>query len=402
MLTNENLIDYFRSGCKSPDDLKMGLEWEQFTLNAKTGNPLPYHGDVSVFALLNGLIAEFGWTPDFEEENIIALHRTRKDGVKQVISLEPGGQIELSGGLHRDLEGVKAETFEYHSEIKTIGDQIGIVFLPLGFIPDKSREDFQYVPKPRYEIMKRYMPKRGSMGADMMLRTCTVQVNLDYTSEQDMARKFRVSLALQPLATALFANSRTVDGKDSGFFSYRSQVWLDTDPDRTGVLPFVFEENFGFQDYADYALDVPMYFVKRDGHYIDTAGESFRSFIEGKLPQLPGEKAKIKDWEDHLTTLFPEVRLKKFLEMRGADSVPLERTTDLAELWAHLLYSEENLTRAEKRIQNWSAEDVREMRVDVPKNGFRTRLPDHGVIADLFEELTISPALFSRGAAKNI
>ena len=395
MLEYGELIDYFRAGCKDEDHLFVGLEWERFSLNAETGEPLPYHGPVSVFAILNGLIAEYGWTPEFEGENIIALHRKRADGHVQAISLEPGGQIELSGALHRDVAGVRRETEEFDRELTDIGDKVGVKFLAVGFIPDKKREDFHWVPKNRYQIMRDYMPKRGSLGLDMMLRTCTAQVNLDYTSEADMVDKMRVSAALQPLATALFANSRLVEGEESGYVSYRSHVWEDVDPDRTGVLSFIFDPDFGFARYAEYALSVPMYFVKRDGNYIDVAGRSFKDFMAGALPELPGETPTIKDWEDHLSTLFPEVRLKKFLEMRGADSVPIDRVVGLADLWCGLLYDKASLERAKARIAAWTAADVARMRVEAPKHGMNTLTPEGGTFADLAVELRINPDLYA-------
>src|SRR5437868_180710 len=248
-------------------------------------------------------------------------------------------------------------------------DRFGIGFLGLGMWPDKTRAELPIMPKGRYAIMLRHMPRVGTMGLDMMLRTCTIQVNLDYESEADMAKKFRVGLALQPLATALFANSPFTEGRPNGFLSYRSHIWSDTDPHRTGMLPFVFEDGFGYERYLDYALDVPMYFVYRDGAYLDAAGLSFRDFLEGKLPILPGEKPKISDFVDHLSTAFPEVRLKSFLEMRGADGGPWNKICALPALWVGLLYEQGALDAAWDEVKPWTIEERQRLRDDVPKLG---------------------------------
>jgi glutamate--cysteine ligase len=316
-----------------------------------------------IHTLLIGL-TRYGWNPVFEGENIIAL-----SGVDGTISLEPAGQLELSGAPLENLHQTCAETGRHLEQVKYVGDMLGLGFLGLGMWPDKTRAELPIMPKGRYEIMLRHMPRVGSMGLDMMLRTCTIQTNLDYGSEADMAQKFRTSLALQPLATALFANSPFTEGKPNGFLSYRSHIWSDTDPGRTGMLPFVFEDGFGYERYADYALDVPMYFVYRDNKYIDASGHSFRDFLDGKLSVLPGEKPTEKDWEDHLSTAFPEVRMKSFLEMRGADGGPWNRICALPAFWVGLLYDQGALDAAWDVVKDWSMEERQILRDSVPKLG---------------------------------
>jgi glutamate--cysteine ligase len=286
--------------------------------------------------------------------------------------LEPGGQLELSGAPLDNIHQTCTETGLHLKEVKAVAEPLGSAFLGMGFHPTASREDIAYMPKGRYKIMSEYMPKVGSLGLDMMKRTCTIQANLDFSSEADMIKKFRVSLALQPIATALFANSPFIEGHGNGFVSYRSHIWTDTDNDRCGIIPFVFEENMGFERYVDYMLDVPMYFVYRDGQYIDAAGLSFKDFMQGKLSVLPGELPTIKDWEDHLTTAFPEVRLKKYLEMRGADGGPWRRICALPALWLGLLYDQEQLDLAYDWINDWSLADHEHLRRNVPKLGLNT------------------------------
>jgi glutamate--cysteine ligase len=306
-----------------------------------------------------------------ENGEVIAL-----SGVDGNISLEPAGQFELSGAALENLHQTCAEANRHLDQCKAVGERLGLGFLGLGMWPDKTRDELPRMPKGRYAIMLNYMPKVGTLGLDMMLRTCTIQVNLDYSSEADMVKKFRVGLALQPVATALFANSPFTEGRPNGYKSFRSHIWEDTDPDRTGMLPFVFEEGFGYERYCDYALDVPMYFVYRDGRYIDVAGESFRDFILGKLPQLPGEKPTISDWTDHLSTAFPEVRLKSFLEMRGADGGRWSRICGLPALWVGLLYDEQALGEAWELVKHWSIEGREKLRRDVPKLALDAVTPD--------------------------
>src|SRR3546814_255643 len=307
-------------------------------------------------------LTRYGWEPVLEGGNVIAL-----SGSDGTISLEPAGQLELSGAPLDNLHETCAETGRHLEQVKNVGDTLGLGFLGLGMWPDKRRDELPVMPKGRYGIMLNHMPRVGSMGLDMMLRTCTIQVNLDYCSEPMMAKMFRTSLALQPIATALFANSPFTEGKPNGFLSYRSHIWSDTDGARTGMLPFVFEDGFGYERYADYALDVPMYFVYRDGKYIDAAGQSFRDFLKGRLPALPGELPRESDWADHLSTAFPEVRLKSFLEMRGADGGPWSRICALPAFWVGLLYDNAALDAAWDVVKHWTMEERQALRDDVPR-----------------------------------
>src|SRR3954468_9827748 len=327
------LVEYHAAGCKPPEAWRIGTEHEKFVFRRADLKRVPYDGPDGIKALLQGM-TRFGWDPVLENGNIIALSNDSQCS----ITLEPGGQFELSGAPLETVHQTCDEVHEHLRQVREVCDELGLGMLGLGFDPKWRREDIPFMPKARYQIMRDYMPRRGSLGLDMMLRTCTVQTNLDFASEADMIRKYRVSLALQPVATALFANSPFTEGRPNGFQSFRSQIWTDTDPDRCGDLPFVFEDGFGFERYVDYALDVPMYFVYRDGRYIDAAGQSFRDFLKGRLPALPGEVPLITDWGDHLTTLFPEVRLKRYLEMRGADAGTEPRLAALPALWVGLLY----------------------------------------------------------------
>ena len=362
--TKAQLIEELASGAKPQSEWRIGTEHEKFPFLTDTLQPVPYHGARSIKALLDGLKDRFGWTGVYEGENIIALSDPKGLGN---VSLEPGGQFELSGAPLETVHDTCEEVHEHLSQVREIGDRLGIGFLGLGASPVWSRAETPVMPKGRYGIMAPYMDKVGTLGRDMMFRTCTVQVNLDFASESDMVKKLRVSLALQPIATALFANSPFLDGKPNGFLSFRSEVWRDTDNNRAGMLPFAFEDGMGFERYVDYALDVPMYFVMRDGKYINTAGESFRAFLEGRLPQLPGEKPVMKDWADHLTTIFPEVRLKKYLEMRGADSGPWRRLCALPALWVGVLYHQASLDAAWDLVKDWTAEERQKLRDDVPR-----------------------------------
>ncbi|HTW52043.1 MAG TPA: glutamate--cysteine ligase, partial [Stellaceae bacterium] len=302
------LVEFHENGNKPPAAWRVGTEHEKFVFRHKDLRRAPYEGPDGIGALLQGLL-RFGWEPVREAGNIIAL----ENDARCSITLEPGGQFELSGAPLETIHQTCDEVHEHLRQVREVCDELGLGMLGLGFDPTSRREDVGWMPKGRYRIMGAYMPKKGRMGLDMMLRTCTVQANLDYQSEADMVKKFRVSLALQPVATALFANSPFTEGKPNGYQSYRSLVWTDTDPDRCGTLPFVFEGGFGFERYVDYMLDVPMYFVYRDGQYIDASGQSFRDFLAGRLPALPGEIPTVTDWNDHITTAFPEVRLKSFL-----------------------------------------------------------------------------------------
>ena len=358
------LIEELATGSKPEAQWRIGTEHEKFPFLTDTLAPVPYHGPRSIKALLDGLKDRFGWTGVYEGENIIALSDPAGLGN---VSLEPGGQFELSGAPLNTVHDTCEEVHEHLAQVREVGDRLGIGFLGLGASPIWSLAETPVMPKGRYGIMAPYMDKVGKYGRDMMFRTCTVQVNLDFASEADMVKKLRVSLALQPVATALFANSPFLDGKPNGFLSYRSEVWRDTDNQRAGMLPFAFEPGMGFERYVDYALDVPMYFVIRNGKFVNTAGESFRDFLAGRLPQLPGEKPVLKDWADHLTTIFPEVRLKRYLEMRGADSGPWRRLCALPALWVGLLYHQPSLDAAWELVKHWTAEERQKLRDDVPK-----------------------------------
>src|SRR5215475_8493751 len=364
------LVEYFAAGNKPPADWRMGTEHEKFGFHKATLKPLAYDGPDGIRAMLDGL-TRFGWEPLVEGNNIIALTRGKAN-----ITLEPGGQFELSGAPLETLHETAEENAQHIDEVKAVAGEIGAAFIGLGFAPEWTREDVHWMPKGRYRIMRDYMPKKGKLGLDMMLRTCTVQTNLDFGSEADMVKKFRVSLALQPVATALFANSPFKEGKPTGYKSYRSHIWTDTDPDRCGMLPFVFEEGFGFERYVDYMLGVPMYFVYRDGKYIDASGQSFKDFLKGRLPARPGELPTLNDWADHVTTAFPEVRLKRYLEMRGADSGPLPALNALPAFWVGLLYDQTALDAAWDLVKDWTAQERQAMRDGVPREALK--LPFRG------------------------
>ena len=370
------LVEYLEAGTTPQSDWRIGTEHEKFVFNLETHEPAPYEGTWGIRAMLDGL-QRFGWQPVLENGNPIAL--TMDDCN---ISLEPGGQFELSGAPLDTIHQTCDEVHEHLAQAKEVGDELGVGMLGLGFHPTARRDDIPWMPKDRYEIMRNYMPKKGTLGLDMMLRTCTVQVNLDFASEADMVKKFRVGLALQPVATALFANSPFVEGAPSGFYSYRSHIWEDTDPDRCGILPFVFEDGMGFERYVDHVLDVPMYFVYRDGRYIDASGQSFRDFIDGRLPALPGETPTMSDWADHLTTLFPEVRLKRILEMRGADGGPWRRLCALPALWVGLLYDGTALDAAWDMVKDWTVEEHEMLRKNVPVHALHTEFRN-GTVRDL-------------------
>ncbi len=363
------LVEYLETGSKPPSAWRIGTEHEKFVFRRSDLRRVPYDGPDGIAALLRGM-ARFGWKPVIENGNIIALSNDPRCS----ITLEPGGQFELSGAPLETLHQTCDEVHEHLRQVREVCDELGLGMIGLGFDPKWRREDIHRMPKARYRIMGQYMPKKGRLGLDMMLRTCTVQTNLDYQSEADMVKKFRVSLALQPVAVALFANSPFVEGRPSGYLSYRSQVWTDTDPDRCGTLPFVFEPGFGFERYVDYMLDVPMYFVYREGRYIDASGMSFRDFMAGRLPALPGEIPRLGDWSDHLTTAFPEVRLKTFLEMRGADGGPWRRLCALPALWVGILYDSTALDAAWDLISDWTVEERERIQREVPRQALATRL----------------------------
>ena len=361
------LVEYLEGGCKSPDQWRIGTEHEKFAYNLSDLTRLPYDGSPGIAKILDGLM-RFGWCPVLEGENVIALRKS--DGAS--VSLEPGGQLELSGAMLENIHQTCAEVHSHLDEVKAVCEEIGAGVLGLGFDPQWRREDISWMPKGRYKIMREYMPKKGFHGLDMMLRTSTVQVNLDFSSEADMVQKMRVSLALQPIATALFANSPFLEGKPCGYQSYRSFIWTNTDPDRCGMLPFVFEEGFGFEAYADYVLDVPMYFLYRNGEYLDVSGTSFREFMAGELGQFKKVQPLMDDWIDHLTTPFPEVRMKRYLEMRGADGGPWRSLCALPALWVGLLYNQTALDAAWDLCKDWTNEEREYLRTEAPKSGLNT------------------------------
>jgi glutamate--cysteine ligase len=363
------LVEYLEAGSKPPSAWRIGTEHEKFVFRRSDLHRVPYEGPDGIAALLQGML-RFGWKPVVESGNTVAL----TNDAQCSITLEPGGQFELSGAPLETLHQTCDEVHEHLRQVREVCDELGLGMLGLGFDPKWRRENIPWMPKARYRIMREYMPKKGRLGLDMMLRTCTVQTNLDYQSETDMVKKFRVSLALQPVAVALFANSPFVEGRPSGYLSARSHVWTDTDPDRCGTLPFVFEPGFGFERYVDHMLDVPMYFVYRDGRYIDASGLSFRDFLAGRLPILPGELPRLGDWIDHLTTAFPEVRLKTFLEMRGADGGPWRRLCALPALWVGILYDATALDAAWELVADWTEAEREATRRDVPRLALATPL----------------------------
>jgi glutamate--cysteine ligase len=398
-----DLIEAMARGCKPRDEWRIGTEHEKHVFHTDPLRPVTYEGPDGVGALLEGVQKETGWHFFYDGDNPIGMRNDEEAGG---ITLEPGGQFELSGAPQQNLHGAAAEMAEHMRVSKKVGEPLDIHFLGLGVTPLWSVEEIPAMPKSRYAIMAPYMKKTGTLGTSMMFRSATVQTNLDFASEADMVKKLRVSLALQPVVTALLANSPFSEGKESGYLSYRSHIWMHTDPHRTGMLPFVFEEGFGFERYADYALDVPMYFVMRDRKYINVAGESFRDFLEGKLPQLPGEKPTIKDWENHLSTLFPEVRVKQFLEMRGADMGDEASVTALSALWAGLLYDDVALETAYELVAEWDEEVRRRLREEVPKRALMTRWPADvlrfGDVKDAAREIVgIASAGLARRAVLN-
>ena len=394
----DQLAEPMAAGEKPRAAWRIGTEHEKFVYD-KTDLHAPSYDEPGGIRDLLMALTEFGWEPIVEGGNVIAMK-----GSDGTVSLEPAGQLELSGAPLESLHETCAETGRHLAQVKTIGDRIGKGFLGLGMWPDKTREELPIMPKGRYDIMLRHMPRVGSLGLDMMLRTCTIQTNLDYSSEAVMAEMFRVSLALQPLGTALFANSPFTDGKPNGYLSYRSHIWSDTDPARTGMLPFVFEDGFGYERYADYALDVPMYFVFRDGKYIDASGLSFRDFLAGKLSVLPGEKPKLSDWADHLSTAFPEVRLKSFLEMRGSDGGPWGRICALPALWVGLLYDDTSRAAAWDLVKDWTMEERQVLRDSVPKLGLDAPIGGGAKLRDIAGEvLKIAHAgLAARGRLNSV
>jgi glutamate--cysteine ligase len=395
-ITDRNeLVATLASGEKPKAQWRIGTEHEKFGFRLDDLRPPTFDGDRGIEALLTGL-TRFGWAPVQENGRTIALLRDNAS-----VTLEPAGQLELSGAALESIHQTCVETGTHLNEVAQVAAELELGFLGMGFQPKWTREEMPWMPKGRYRIMRDYMPKVGSLGLDMMTRTCTVQVNLDYATEADMVKKFRVSLALQPIATALFADSPFTEGKPNGYLSYRSHIWTDTDADRTGMLDFVFEDGFGYERYVDYLLDVPMYFSYRDGVYHDASGQSFRDFMVGKLPVLPGQLPTLSDWSDHMTTAFPEVRLKKYLEMRGADGGPWARLCALPAFWVGLLYDDAALDAAWDLVRDFSLVERHALRDGVPKHALN--LPFRGgTVRDLAAEaLKIAVAGLQRRAARN-
>ncbi|MCK0151800.1 glutamate--cysteine ligase [Marivita sp. S6314] len=366
---HDQLAQYLAEGCKPKEDWRIGTEHEKFGYCKDTLKPLPYEGERSILAVLSGLRDRHGWAPVMEADNLIGLE---KDGAN--ISLEPGGQLELSGAPLETIHQTCDEVNTHLVEVKSIADEIGVGFIGLGAAPIWTHDEMPLMPKGRYALMDKYMQEVGTSGTTMMRRTCTVQVNLDFSSEADMVQKMRVALALQPVATALFATSPFFEGKVNGHKSWRSRVWRHLDDDRTGMLPFVFDDGFGFEAWVQYALDVPMYFVYRDGVYHNALGQSFRDFLKGELPALPGETPTLSDWADHLTTIFPEARVKKFIEMRGADGGPWRRLCALPAFWVGLTYDQGALDAAWDLVKGWDAETREALRVAASVDGLQANV----------------------------
>jgi glutamate--cysteine ligase len=368
----DELVAWFEKGCKPKSQWRIGTEHEKFPFTVNEHRPVPYEGPRGIGKLLEGMQHLLGWEPIMEGDNVIGLYDVTGGGA---ISLEPGGQFELSGAPVETVHQTHTELMAHLAQVREIAHPLGIGFLGIGMTPKWTRADIPMMPKGRYHIMTNYMPKVGKYGIDMMYRTCTVQTNLDFSSEADMVKKLRVSLALQPVATALFANSPFTEGKPNGFLSFRSEIWRDTDNQRAGMLPFAFEAGMGFERYVDYALDVPMYFIKRGDKYIDVAGQSFRDLLAGKLASQPGEHATISDWANHVSTIFPEVRLKRYLEMRGADGGPWRRLPALPAYWVGLLYDDKALDAGWQLVKDWTAPERQKLRDDVPETRFRRHHP---------------------------
>jgi glutamate--cysteine ligase len=396
--SHDELVSWFAAGCKPASQARLGTEHEKFAYYENDLSPVAYDGPRGIRALLDGVAARTGWDAIVEDGRPIGLFDPGGSGA---ISLEPGGQFELSGGLVETIHETADELRVHMDAVKAVGEQLGMRFFGLGHQPLWTRAEIPVMPKSRYRIMSSYMPKVGTRGLDMMFRTTTVQVNLDFCSEADMVRKLRVSLALQPLATALFANSPFAEGRPTGYFSTRSEVWRHTDAARTGMLPFAFEDGMGFERYAEWALDVPMYFVKRGDEYIDASGQSFRDLLDGKLPALPGERATISDWANHLSTMFPEVRLKRFLEMRGADCGPVPMLNALPAFWVGLLYDQGVLDAAWDLVHDWTAHERQALRDEVAANGLATPFRG-GTLRDVARQvLALSEEGLRRRARRN-
>jgi len=387
--SRDELVAWLAAGIKPKSQFRLGTEHEKFAFTIEGRRPVPYAGRRSIRALLEGMQHLLGWDPIIEDGNIIGLFDVTGGGA---ISLEPGGQFELSGAPVETVHQTSAELIAHRAQVKEVAAPLGIGFLGIGMTPTWSRAGMPTMPKGRYRIMTAYMPKVGQLGIDMMYRTCTVQTNLDFASEADMVRKLRVSLALQPIATALFANSPFTEGKPNGFLSFRSEIWRHTDAARTGMLPWAFEPGMGFERWVDYALDVPMYFIKRGERYLDVSGQSFRALMAGDLAGHPGLEATISDWANHISTIFPEVRLKRYLEMRGADSGSWRWLPALPAYWVGILYDEDSLSAAWDLTKKWSAEERQKLRDEVPRLGFKAMVQGQSVLDLALATLSIAEA----------
>jgi glutamate--cysteine ligase len=395
-LQKAQLIEYLAGGCKPPTHWRIGTEHEKFLLHSKTLKRFPYDGKTSIRAALEAL-QPYGWDPVLENDQVIALKTPHR---RESITIEPGGQFELSGAPLATLHHTKAELDAHLTQIGNVTKSLDGVILPMGADPLWPRDAIDWMPKGRYKLMRNYMPQKGNLGIDMMIRTCTVQVNLDFESEADMVAKMRIGMALQPLATALFACSPFLEGKVTGYQSYRAHIWQNTDPDRSGILPFVFEDGMGFEHYVDYLLNIPMYFVYRHKSYIDATGQSFQDFMNGRLPALPGEYPTLKDWADQTTIAFPEVRLKKFLEMRGADCGPPEMLIALPTFWVGLLYDSIAQDEALQVIREWSIKQILTMHAQTPRQGLATVINNRSLQHVAQEVLAISARGLQRRARK--
>jgi glutamate--cysteine ligase len=382
-----DLVDWIAQGAKPKSRFRIGTEHEKFAFTLEGHRPVPYEGQRGIRALLEGMQHLLGWEPIMEGPNIIGLLDVTGGGA---ISLEPGGQFELSGAQVETVHQTRSELMAHLAQVREVAAPLRIGFLGIGMTPSWTRADMPRMPKGRYKIMTAYMPKVGTLGLDMMYRTCTVQTNLDFSSEADMVKKLRVSLSLQPVATALFANSPFTESKPNGFLSFRSEIWRDTDNARAGMLAWAFEPGMSFERWVDYALDVPMYFVKRGDEYIDASGQSFKDLLAGKLPALPGERAAISDWANHISTIFPEVRLKRYLEMRGADSGTLPNLLALPAFWVGILYDDVCLDAAWDLVRDWTAEERQKLRDDVPKQGLAAKIRNRTIFELATETLKLA------------
>ena len=392
----QELTDYLAAGNKPKENFRIGTEHEKFAFFRTDNSPVPYFGESSISGLLKGLQQKSGWDPILDGDNIIGLGAPNGMGA---ISIEPGGQFELSGAPLETIHETCKESNTHLATLREIAEPMGIRFLGIGGSPKWTLAETPVMPKSRYEIMTRYMPKVGTKGLDMMYRTCTIQVNLDFSSEADMRKKTRVSMKLQSLATALFASSPFTEGKLNGLLSWRGDIWRDTDNLRSGLLDFTFRDDFGFHDYVEWALDVPMYFIVRDSRYHDCTHVTFRQFMNGALKgEVAAWEPTMGDWTNHLSTLFPDVRLKRFLEMRGADGGPWRRICGLPAFWVGLLYDDAALDAADMLTKDWTFDEVDTLRNAVPAEGLKAKFRGHALYETAREVIAVSKAgLKARG-----